>query len=276
MNSTTKVIIAGAAVATLMSAAAFYMMQEKPQDATQVTAKAPTPVQSPAVASLPDISMQNKPSQTKAKKVETALPESDSEVLSLQDPNPNFATFKDRYNSILARRNGREYDADALYAAMQEPDAWKASEEAPEGYDLNEAEMNDGRQFVNVSNMKLESLAPGDTLDISIPNSDIDFKATITDVASSPDGSSITFNGTSNIEGSNDRITITKGDDLVVGGIFTETGLYQIEAKNGQGYIVSSATLFRHGQDQEVHVPQDLLDNPPDGYVKLDAETFGG
>lgn len=205
----------------------------------------------------------------------SADPASEVDVFAERDDNPEYETFYDRYQDIVARRAGMQYDPDALYQAMQQPGAWEETTDAPTDFDLTDAEMNDGRSFINFSEMKLESLAPGDTLKITIGKDDIDFEAKISQVRSEGTGESVTWYGESNSPGSTDTITITQADGLTVGGIFTEQGLYQLEVKNGKGYIVNNATLFRHGQDQQVYVPPEFIENPPKHYVKLEAETFG-
>lgn len=251
---------------------------DKPKPKVAHAQEKAAPVSTPEMAVLPASALTAAPSQPKVastletqKKTETEL-----DVLEQPDDNPNFETFNDRYQDIVARRPGMQFDPNELYEAMQKPDAWETTDEAPSSFDLEDKYKDDGRVFISFSPMKLETMARGDKLKISIAEEDIDFTAVIDDVRSDNGGSSVTWSGTSDDPNSNDKITITRGDTLVVGGIFTDKGLYQLEVKDGQGYIVSNATLFRHGQDQQVVVPQDLIDNPPDEYVELEAETFGG
>lgn len=196
-------------------------------------------------------------------------------MFEASDDNPEYETFYDRYQDIVARRAGLQFDPEELYKEMQKPSAWETLDEAPSDYDLSDAELNDGRSFITFSALKLESLAPGDTLQISIENDDINFEAKISEVRSEGEGESVTWYGESNTHGSTDTITITQADGLTVGGIFTDQGLYQLEVKNGRGFIVNNATLFRHGEDQQVYVPPEYIENPPNHYVELEAETFG-
>lgn len=277
MRSKNKIISLSLVVAASIGGAWYFYSQSNSPIVTQqsVSVKEPKAQSTPEMAVLPKEAI-----QAPAKKVTKTKPaeeiEEEEDVLSLPDDNPNFATFNDRYQHIVARRAGQTFDPQELYKAMQEPDTWTPTDEAPASFNLSDSHKNDGRVFINLSAMKLETMARGDKINIKIPNTDIDFMATINDVRSDNAGSSVTWEGSSDTPNSNNKITITKGDTLVVGGIFTDENLYQIEVKDGQGYIVSNATLFRHGQDQTVEVPQYLIDNPPDEYVELEAETHGG
>lgn len=204
------------------------------------------------------------------------LKEDSIDVFAERDENPNYETFYDRYQDIVARRAGLQFDPDELYEQMQKDSAWEELPDVPRGLNLSDEEINDGRSFISFSSLKMESLAAGDSLQIKIAKDDIEFVAKISEVRSEGEGESVTWFGESSTPGSSDTITITQADGLTVGGIFTDQGLYQLEVKNGQGYIVNNATLFRHGEDRQVYVPPELLDNPPDEYVELESETFGG
>ncbi|VUD42096.1 hypothetical protein TDB9533_00623 [Thalassocella blandensis] len=279
MNSKNKVVLTSVALIGVLTATAYYQLRPDSSDKPTQTASAPVPVSTPEMAVLPEMAMKAPPAANKSKapaKPAHEFDDEDAEVLAQPDDNPNFDTFNDRYQNIVSRRAGMEFDPSELYEAMQEPDTWQASAEAPASYELSDDLKNDGRVFISLSPLKLETMARGDKMQIKIPNTNIDFTATINEVRSDNSGTSVTWEGVSDNPESNNKITITKGDTLVVGGIFTDDGLYQLEVKDGQGYIVSNATLFRHGQDQVVEVPQELIDNPPEEYVKLEAETFGG
>lgn len=278
MNSKNKVVLTSVALIGVLGATAYYQMRPSDSDNGHQTVSTSTPVSTPEIAVLPEVAMNAPPVVASPKPTPKPMSEYDDEdadVLAKSDDNPNFETFHDRFLDIQARRPGMELDPSELYEAMQQPDTWQASAEDASSYDLSDQEKNDGRVFINLSSMKLETMARGDEMKVKIPNTDIDFTATINDVRSDNAGSSVTWEGTSNDPYSNNRITITKGDTLVVGGIFTDNGLYQLEVKDGKGFIVDNATLFRHGQDQVVVVPKELIDNPPDEYVELEAETFG-
>ncbi|MFT7559824.1 MAG: hypothetical protein ACI93R_001739 [Flavobacteriales bacterium] len=255
------------------------MLYPTAPDVSVALKKDKVPIVVPEIATLPIAALKpNKTTVALGLSPKTKVKAGGDETLNVfdqPDENPNFETFHDRYQSIVARRAGREFDPDALFEAMKKTNAWEGVDDAPSSFDLADKYRNDGREFIRFSPMKLESLATGDKLKIAIVNAGIDFTATINDVRSSNAGESVTWSGVSDSQYSNETFTITQGESLTVGGIFTDDGLYQLEVKNGQGYIVSNATLFRHGQDQAVEVPQHLIDNPPEVYVRLEAETFG-
>jgi hypothetical protein len=196
------------------------------------------------------------------------------EILQRPDENPNYPTFKDRVYEVQARRNGQPIDPALLWQAAQQPNAWTPLDNAPDALNLTDEERNDGRKFIEFSPLKLESLVAGDTLEIDMGAAGQSFKAKIDGVRSEDNGKNVTWTGDSLDPNYPGHLTITKGDTLIVGGITTPDGHYELQVHGNEGWIVSSATLFK-GVDQQIIVPQDLLDNPPKEVVYLPVETFG-
>lgn len=196
------------------------------------------------------------------------------DILQRPDENPNYATFKDRVYEVQARRNGQQIDPAQLWQASRQPNAWTPLDNAPDALNLTDEERNDGRKFIEFSPLKLESLVAGDTLEIEMGEAGQSFKAKIDAVRSEDNGKNVTWTGDSLDPNYPGHLTITKGDTLIVGGITTPDGHYELQVHGNEGWIVSSATLFK-GVDQQIIVPQDLLDNPPKEVVYLPVETFG-
>lgn len=212
---------------------------------------------------------------TTAAKTATKSKMSKEEILKSQDENPDYGTFERRYSEITARRNGQQLDVEQLWLASKQPNAWKPIDSIPDSLNLTDEEKNDGREFIEFSPMKLESLVAGDTLEIDMGKANKSFKAKINDAQSEDNGKNVTWTGTSVDENFPGRLTITKGDTLIVGGISTGDGHYEIQVQGNKGWIVSSSTLFK-GVDEHVPVPQDLLDNPTNDVVHLPKDTVGG
>lgn len=194
---------------------------------------------------------------------------SNEEILQRPDTNPNYGTFRNRVTEVEARRNGKPVDPQQLWEAAQQPNAWKNVSSASDSLNLSDVDKNDGRKFIELSPLKLESLVAGDTLDIDMGDAGKALKIKIDAAHSEDDGKNVTWTGGSTDTGSPYHLTITKGDTLVMGGISTPDGLYQIEVHDGKGWIVSNATLFRKGTDQHITVPPELLKNPPKDAVVL-------
>lgn len=191
------------------------------------------------------------------------------DILQRPDTNPNYGTFKNRVTEVEARRNGKRVDPQQLWEAAQQPNAWKTVSGAADSLNLSDADKNDGRKFIELSPLKLESLVAGDTLEIDMGDAGKALKVKIDGARSEDDGRNVTWTGDSTDANSPYHLTITKGETLVMGGLSTPEGLYQIEVHDGKGWIVSSATLFRKGTDQHITVPEELLKNPPKDAVIL-------
>lgn len=198
----------------------------------------------------------------------------DQEILALVDTNPNYATFGDRYTEISARRAGNVPDPRAILKASWEGGVWQTDETAGQDLNLTEAELTDGREFIQFNPIKLESLVAGDSFEISLAQTARTYTVIVEEVRSDDDGRNVTWSGRIDGDDGFNQVTLTRGKDLIVGGITTPDGYFQIQVQGDKGWIVNSATLFK-GVDQQVIVPKDLIENPPSGVVYLPAETFG-
>lgn len=184
-------------------------------------------------------------------------------------------TFEERYTEVIARRNGARIEPQALQRAMQETAVWTAVTEAPEHLDLSVEEQLDGREFIDVSALKLESLVKGDTVELPIGQLKRTYEAKVEQIRSDDNGRSVTWSGSLVDVPAPNGFTLTRGRDLIVGGISTPHGHFEVQAQGSDGWIVSSATLFSKGVDQQVIVPEELIESPPNDVVHLPAETFG-
>ena len=273
MKSFPKLLVAGAAVFVIGSLYYFQNSANKPL-ATVDDKSGSTTVSKVTSASDEQLAFAQSPGANAAKAA-TKSKMSKEEILKSQDENPDYGTFERRYSEITARRNGQQLDVEQLWLASRQPNAWKPVDSIPDSLNLTDEEKNDGREFIEFSPMKLESLVAGDTLEIDMGKANKSFKAKIEDAQSEDNGKNVTWTGTSIDENFRGRLTITKGDSLIIGGISTDDGHYEIQVKGNKGWIVSSSTLFK-GVDQQITVPQDMIDNPPTGVVHLPIETFGG
>lgn len=173
--------------------------------------------------------------------------------------------FETRLDEMKSRRNGRDFDPDAVLAAMQKSTAWQSGNVDVDKLSLSEEELRDGREFINFDRLKLESLVSGDTMDLPIDQIGQTYKTKIENAKSNPDGS-VTWQGTL-MDGDNPlddgsgqayEVTITSGNRMVSGGIFTPEGHFVIEAVDDQGWIANASTLFKF----DPNVPDFIV--PPD------------
>lgn len=166
------------------------------------------------------------------------------EILQLPDANPDYATLGDRANEIAARRNGRAIDPRALQQAIAQNAAWAPLDSAPAGFPLTSEEQIDGREFIQVNPLKIESLMPGDTFEMDIAQINRSFTAVI-DQVQVGDNNNVTWVGHLQNHKEESQVVLTRGDSLIVGGFTTPEGHFEMEARGEQGWIANSKTLFK-------------------------------
>ncbi|GAA3961177.1 hypothetical protein GCM10022278_19060 [Allohahella marinimesophila] len=196
------------------------------------------------------------------------------DLLQQPDSNPDYPSFQDRVTAVSVRRNNQHFDPRALWLASQEPEAWQPLETPSQSFGLSAEEMQDGREFVRIDPLKIESLVPGDTLEIPIAQLNTTLVAYIEDVRSEDNGRNVTWTGQLAGLDAPNEFTLTRGGDLIMGGISTPDGIFELQAHGSEGWIASGATLFK-GQDQQIVVPPELIESPPSQVVYLEPETFG-
>lgn len=181
----------------------------------------------------------------------------DTSLFTQDDPNDDYATFGDRVQEIQARRHGQPVDAKALWNAMQQKQAWQPLAGTPDAPELNDIDRNDGREFIRINPLKIESLVAGDKLDITLAQTNKNYTVNIDNVQSDG-GESVTWTG--HLEGleSDNQVNITRGDTLIVAGITTPEGLFEMQTRGEEGWIASSTTMFK-GVDLHLEVPPDAI-----------------
>jgi aspartate 1-decarboxylase len=101
----------------------------------------------------------------------------------------------------------------------------------------------------------------GDQLEIPINQTGKIYQAEITQAVVNTDGS-VTWNGqlmdelgeVASESGSPYSVTITSGQKIVSGGIFTPEGHFVIEAVGDQGWIANASTLFKFDENKPDYV----------------------
>lgn len=187
------------------------------------------------------------------------------EMMRLPDTNADYPTFGDRVSEISARRNGQETDIAALYKASLQPSAWQAADSISEQFPLSDDERLDGREFIKVDQLKIESLVAGDTLEIEIAQNNGKYVARIDRVESQFGNNVSWFGHLENVPGTeNDKtnVTFTRGESLMTAGITTPDGHFELEARGDEGWISKSSNLYKH-EDTIIEVPKDELAKTP-------------
>lgn len=148
--------------------------------------------------------------------------------------------------SLLAERRPRQsFNPAEVAAALQQPAAWTHAEKVPRGLPLKAEEFNDGREFIQFNPIKLEVLSVGETLDVPIKDTSKTYTITI-DSVDADNYDSLTWSGHFvGDDGQTYQASFSRGPKLMVGGIDTPDGHYVIQAHGSDGWVASSALLFK-------------------------------
>ncbi len=167
-----------------------------------------------------------------------------SDPRNIPDPNPDFESLQQRLDEMSSRRAGVDFDAEAVQQVTQQADLWVERKLPPTGTPLTEAELNDGRPFVEVNPLKVESLMPGDTFSLYIPQTNETLELHVEQVKQKRN--TVTWNGSLKIDDTVSLFTMSKGPSLIVGGIETPYTHYSFEVYGNVGWIEESGKLFKH------------------------------
>lgn len=161
--------------------------------------------------------------------------------------NPDYPQLQTRLDAMRERQPGRSFDAEQVVETMAQSEAWARVDTPPEELPLTPVEKFDGREFIRFNPRRIETLMPGDTLEIPIWQLGANYKMRV-DRTENHDNGSVTWHG--HLENFNEphRVTITVGDGLSLGGIDTPNGHYVLQAHGEAGWIASSETLFKRNE----------------------------
>lgn len=174
------------------------------------------------------------------------------------------AAVKERLDAIHQRRPDLNIDAATLEAKMAQPYAWKNSDTVPKNLPLKPEELTDGRRFIAVDSLKIETLMPGDTLDLNVPETNNTHEAVI-DSVEKFDYDTISWYGHINgSDGQTYSVSFTHGNNLTMGGFDSPDGHYVIQGHGADGWIASSGLLFKEHVDP---IRPEDADKPPEAQV---------
>ncbi|WP_331346041.1 hypothetical protein [Cellvibrio sp. UBA7661] len=168
---------------------------------------------------------------------------------SINQPDVN-TELKKRLTTMHARRPNQHFNSEDVAAAAKRTTTWTATDTIHRELPLAEEEFNDGRQFIELDSLKIETLMPGDQVNMRVDEKSNEYKVTI-DRIEKHDYNSISWYG--HIEGNDGQryqVSFTRGEHLTVGGMDTPDGHFVIQAHGNKGWIASSQLLFK--QDTSV------------------------
>ena len=231
-----KRLLIGTCVILGAAAASFWILNQEapdlPETSTQERVQAPEPEPSP-----------------------TASPSADPAKSEQQKPTPPAPEVLERLAAMTDRRPDMQFDPEEVAEAMNEDQAWSTEDnpDLADRFDLDEEDLYDGRKFVQLNTLKIETLQPGDTMAIPIPQEAEQFEMTVTEVVNNQDGT-VTWRGRVNGYDRQNQVTITKDGYNTYFSMFTPDLNYVVHGKGDAAYVVDSGTLFKVPEGAETDV----------------------
>ncbi len=155
------------------------------------------------------------------------------------------AELQTRIDAIKNRRPNLQYSPEQIAAATTRSNSWSPSEKVPTDLPLQPEELTDGRQFIQLDTLKMETLMPGDAINVRVAENARDYQVVI-DKVEKHDYNSISWYGhIMGDDGQKYSVSFTRGETLTVGGLDTPDGHYVLQAHGNNGWIASSQLLFK-------------------------------
>lgn len=170
--------------------------------------------------------------------------------------NANYPTLESRLQAMSERTN-KTYEPEAVLNAMAERNAWAQTGTPPKTIPMKDIELQDGREFIAVNQLKIETLMPGDSLSLPVAQKHAVFDINIVSVDKNPNGS-FTWHGEIKRNNESYFVEITQSEHLTLAGISTPDGNFALQANGGEGWLATTDTLFKRDE----HVSDALI--PPD------------
>lgn len=161
--------------------------------------------------------------------------------------NPEFPTLQSRLTEMHARREGREFAPAEVLAAIEQDSAWEADDSLADQFQLSDEDRYDGRVFIDMNPLKIESLMPGDTMEIPIQQDNATYQMVVEAVEEHGDGS-VTWRGQLEDFPEDNQVMITQSEGVTHGSVFTPRKPWVIQAYGNAGWVVASGTLFKGGE----------------------------
>ncbi len=205
----------------------------------------PTATTEAPESSKPDASLVNSTATTN---IATSL-QTPAQSNAKAEQKTDYRYIQDRLEAMQQRRPNMQFDPAEVAAAIERDTAWKPLKDLPKELPLKPEEFTDGREFISLDSLKIETLMPGDKMRVPIKALGKEYEVIIDNIEKH-DYNSISWNG--HIEGGDGRnynATFTRGESLTVGGMDTPDGQYELQAHGNNGWIASANVLFKNHAD---------------------------
>lgn len=179
------------------------------------------------------------------KKLNNQRTAQNSSSTSSMDEQAIAPELQERLAAMQQRRPNQQFSDSEVAAAVNRTTSWTPAEDIPRELPLQPEEFTDGRQFIELDSLKIETLMPGDQVKVRVDENAKDYKVII-DRVEKHDYNSISWHG--HIQGDDGQkysVSFTRGEQLTVGGIDTPDGHYVLQGHGDKGWIASSQLLFK-------------------------------
>ncbi|GAA3968290.1 hypothetical protein [Allohahella marinimesophila] len=170
--------------------------------------------------------------------------------------NASYPDLETRMIEMQARRDGKPFDAETVLAAIAAPAPWAVNDSAVAALELTAEEQHDGREFLSVDRMKIESLVPGDVVELPVAFEGGTMQMEVERVEVGTAGA-VTWHGRITDFEEENQVSITQGAAITIGGITTPNGVYMVESRAEAGWIVPTGTLFKNTEEEDGILPPD-------------------
>ena len=162
-----------------------------------------------------------------------------------------------RWIEMNERRREPAMSKEAFEEAVSATLAWSVEDEPAAGLPLAIDEIHDGREFISFNRNKIETLMPGDEMELPIHQINTQYKMVVEEVIQHGDGN-ITWNGFLKGESSEYSVSITQGEKNTYAGISTPEGHFTLEVHNNDGWTVSTKTLAKFNANEPDYLLPDI------------------
>ncbi len=155
-----------------------------------------------------------------------------------------YPDLETRQDALRQHHPNLQIDADNLVDLLSESSAWRNLSQVPEHLPLTTEEKNDGREFIEINTKRWAVLLPGDEIELPVNRTGLRYTVIIDGIEKQL-GNTTTWHGhLKNIDGPM-LVSLTQGEGISLGGFDTPNGHYVIQVNGNQGWVASSATLFK-------------------------------
>lgn len=160
--------------------------------------------------------------------------------------NDSYPTFSHRLEAYQIFFPNKTFEMNDVLQAMRQEAAWETvSQEKTQHLLLNEDERNDDREYISFDRFKVETLLPGDTLELPITNLDVALVMEV-DTIEQQEGSFTWFGHLTDYPTA--EVSITQGEGLAMGAIHFPSEHFAFQVNGEIGWVASSTTLFKPGE----------------------------